>query len=332
MWCWTYVVVLGLAALSERPEDQHAGRGVHRHASRRGKVGAQSLQVSSLMALVNIKGRNHTEGSVDPEVVDDDNNTEPPTSDNANQTNVDAEGRQMASEASNAMNETNAEERQSVASNSKKEISSEERQTALAVSNDGQNHNSHAASATDGPTRSQRKDSAEHTLKRTGEDKVNENLSETDEDKVLALVKGIDPWKAALIHKFKESNNGYCLAVKEDSLKYGCAWRPRDRSNMTQKDKNVPACSCGSWLWIESCWHPDADAVMSHIQAKNDAKAFEFAKAYIAGMCYTPIWTWVVLGLLILFLCCCGGWAVKTKGEDLRLVGSTLDKARNLGS
>jgi len=302
-----FFAIAAYVAWSERPPDHHVGAEVHRHPSRHAKEGAQSLQVTSLMALVSEKVGNHSELAETVATMD------PSDTETSNEPN---DGEQSSS---NQENDTQSGEKQ-------KPTGGKMKSTA---SNDAEVAKPNTKKNTESSQESGKANKVEQ------EAKQEESLKETDEKKVLSLIPGIAEWEKTVLKKFKENEGSQCVSVKDD-LKYGCAWTPRERSGMSEKDQALPLCTCGSTFGFQQCWHPDADEVMTFISAKDNARAFEVGKAYLAGMCYTPIWIWVVLGILIFCLLCGGGWSwtLRKKGEDSRLVGSTRDpaRARNLGS
>lgn len=151
-----------------------------------------------------------------------------------------------------------------------------------------------------------------------------ESVKAMDEDKVIELVPEMKDFRAALVKGFSSEEGSYCLAVDGGDLKYGCAWMPEVRSNMSIKEKDQPACGCQfSWMF-QQCWKPDADSFLTAFDGGQIETATEIAKAFMAGRCYIPIFTYVIIGTIVVLLVCGGSWKCRKK-DDPRLAGSTAD-------
>lgn len=160
-----------------------------------------------------------------------------------------------------------------------------------------------------------------------------EGVKEMDAKQLIVLLPELAEFQAGLVREFEKPTDSAptCLAVDGDTYQYGCGWKPLERPNMAVKDKSKPVCSCT--FLLQTCWQPDADSFLKHWEAGAKLNALGVAKAFIAGRCVTPMWTYVALGILVSFFICWGHVHFRKPGPkemDPRLKGSSLDPSREV--
>jgi len=160
-----------------------------------------------------------------------------------------------------------------------------------------------------------------------------ESVKDMDREKIMQLVPEIKDFQTSLQQRFSGPSSGQCLAVDGPDYKYGCGWKPADRSNITVKDLHSPVCGCQTWFSpLQRCWQPDISTFLGYFEQGDLLTATEIGKAYFAGRCYTPFYTWLILLSFVICLGCGGSRTLRDKMKDPRLIGSALDPNRNAES